>query len=91
MSGDICGYGWGDCKERRTVDVLNYRDRQTYYGAVDLFSQELLIQKTKTADGTQSVNFVKYLQSQRPNSRLILIWDGASYHCSGSIPFWQID
>lgn len=52
--------------ERRTVDVLNYRDRQTYYGAVDLFSQELLIQKTKTTDGTQTVNFVKYLQSQRP-------------------------
>jgi transposase len=23
---------------------------------------------------------VEYLQSQRPNSRLILIWDGASYH-----------
>ena len=80
MSGDICGYGWGDCKERRTVDVLNYRDRQTYYGAVDLVSQELLLMKAKTADGTQTVNFVKYLQSQRPNSRLILIWDGASYH-----------
>ena len=80
MSGDICGYGWGDCKERRTVDVLNYRDRQTYYGAVDLVSQELLLMKAKTTDGTQTVNFVKYLQSQRPNSRLILIWDGASYH-----------
>jgi transposase len=36
--------------------------------------------KAKTADGTQTVNFVKYLQSQRSNSRLILIWDGASYH-----------
>lgn len=58
MSRDICGYGWGDRKERRTVDVLNYRDRQTYYGAVDLVSQELLIQKAKTANGTQTVNFV---------------------------------
>lgn len=80
MSGDICGYGWGDCKERRTVENINYRDRQTYYGAVDLVSQELLIKKAKTANGTETVNFVEYLQSQRPNSRLILIWDGASYH-----------
>ena len=80
MGGDICGYGWGDRKERRTVDVKNYRDRQTYYGAVDLITQELLIQKAKTADGTETVNFVKYLQTQRPNSRLLIIWDGASYH-----------
>ena len=62
MGGDICGYGWGDRKERRTVDVKNYRDRQTYYGAVDLLTEELLIQKAKTADGTRTVNFVKYLQ-----------------------------
>ena len=80
MGGDICGYGWGDRKERRTVDVKNYRDRQTYYGAVDLLTEELLIQKAKTADGTRTVNFVKYLQSQRPDSRLLLIWDGATYH-----------
>jgi putative transposase len=80
MSGDICGYGWGARQERRTVDVKNYRDRQTYYGAVDLFTQELLIKKAKTADGLHTVNFMEYLQSQRPNSRLLIIWDGASYH-----------
>ncbi len=27
-----------------------------------------------------TVEFVKYLQKQRPNQRIALIWDGASYH-----------
>ena len=69
------GYGWGDRKQRRTVDVKNYRDRQTYYGAVDLLTQELLIQTAhrprrgplglrteqaaKTADGMQTVNLAQ--------------------------------
>ncbi len=32
-AGDICGYGWGDRLKRREVEVDNYRDSQTYYGA----------------------------------------------------------
>ncbi|NBD32536.1 MAG: transposase [Cyanobacteria bacterium] len=79
MSGEICGYGWGDRKQRRTVEVGNYRDRQTYYGAIDLYH----LQKAKTADGEQTVDFIKYLQRQRPKSRLLIIWDGASYHRQG--------
>jgi transposase len=102
MSGDICGYGWGDRQTRRTIDVKNYRERQTYYGAVDLLSCELLIQKAQTADSAHTISFVKYLQSQRPNSRLLIIWDGASYHRGQefrsyltqvnqpSQPLWQI-
>ena len=35
----------------------------------------LLLQKIKTANREHTVNFVKYLQSLRPNSRLLIIWD----------------
>lgn len=35
QAGDICGYGWGNRQQRREVNVDNYRDSQTYYGALD--------------------------------------------------------
>ena len=41
------------------------------------------MQKAKTAYGEQTVDFIKYLQRQRPKSRLLIIWDGASYHRQG--------
>jgi hypothetical protein len=35
LGGNICGYAWSDRQKRLDVKVKNYRDSQTYYGAVD--------------------------------------------------------
>jgi len=41
--GDICGYVWGKTTERIEVPVLNERQKQTYYGALNLYSQQFLV------------------------------------------------
>ena len=38
--GDICGYVWGKKQERIEIPITNEKERQTYYGAVNLYTQE---------------------------------------------------
>lgn len=80
--GDICGYIWGNTKERIEVPVINERQRQTYFGALNYYTQEFLIKPCKKGDSSNAIAFVEYLISQYPKSRIALIWDGASYHRS---------
>jgi hypothetical protein len=35
MWGDLSGYVWGKTDQEIAVPVVNERDKQTYYGAVD--------------------------------------------------------
>lgn len=80
--GDICGYGWGNRQERLDVKVKNYRDSQTYYGAIDCVTQKMFLCSYKTANSSSTIEFVKYLQAQNPKAKIVLIWDGASHHRS---------
>jgi transposase len=82
--GDLCGYVWGKTSERIEVPILNERERQTYYGAVNLHTQECLIQAYDKGNSQSTIAFVNYLLNQHPNSRIALLWDGASYHRSGA-------
>ena len=41
--GDICGYGWGNRQQRREVEVDNYRDSQTYFGALDCVNEQVIM------------------------------------------------
>lgn len=83
--GDVCGYVWGKTKQRITVPITNEREKQTYYGAIDLQTHELLVQPYKKGESQFTIAFLKYLQSQYPQSRIALIWDGASYHRSKEV------
>ena len=78
--GDICGYIWGTTKERIEVPVLNERQRQTYFGALNYYTQEFLVKPYKKGDSTNLIAFVEYLVAQYSQSRIVLIWDGASKH-----------
>lgn len=80
--GDLCGYVWGKTNIRIEVPIVNEREKQTYFGALDYFQQEFLVQAYPKANSEHTIDFLKYLQQQRPNQRLALIWDGASYHRS---------
>ena len=53
--------------------------------AIDLKTHELLIQPYKKGESQFTIAFLKYLQAQYPQSRIALIWDGASYHRSGEV------
>jgi len=83
--GDLCGYVWGKTDERIEVPIVNERDRQTYYGAVNFYTQQCLIQATDAGNSEGTIAFLKYLLDQCPESRIALIWDGASYHRSQAV------
>ena len=78
--GDVCGYVWGPRGERIEVPMVNERERQTYYGAINYVTRQFFTQEYKTANSEKTVSFLKYLQSLNPESRHLVIWDGASYH-----------
>ena len=80
--GDICGYGWGDRQERLETEVKNYRDSQTYYGAINCLTGEMTLRSYKSANTLSTIQFVQELQSQNPEAKIVLIWDGASHHRS---------
>lgn len=81
-AGDICGYGWGNRKERREIEMDNYKESQTYYGALNCLSGECIISSKKKAETTTTIDFVKQLLAKNEGKKIVLIWDGASYHRS---------
>ena len=60
--------------------MTNQRERQTYYGAVDLYNKEFLLRAYDKADSSSTVSFLKYLRNKRKGKKLLIIWDMASYH-----------
>ena len=77
---DARGYVWGPRDQRIEIPMTNFRERQTYYGAIEPLSGELIVVPTDAANGYWTTIFVEYLREQYPEKRLILLWDGASYH-----------
>jgi putative transposase len=75
--GDICGYVWGRTSHRIKVPIVNEKQKQTYYGAIDLQTKKMLVQAFEKGESNCTLAFRKYLQSQYPHSRIALIWDGA--------------
>jgi len=58
MGGDIVGEAWGKSKERVEIPINNYKDRQTYYGALNLLEPDLILEKYSTGNGENTVKFV---------------------------------
>jgi transposase len=78
--GDVCGLVWGKRNEPIEVEVSNKRLRQTYYGAVNLKTHQFHLKEYDAGNATNTVDYVKFLQTLYPKSKIWLIWDGASYH-----------
>ncbi len=64
------------------VPVVNERDKQTYYGAVDYLDGKLLLQAYDAGNSDNTVDYLRYLLAQSPDQKLLIFWDGASYHRS---------
>lgn len=60
--------------------MTNFRERQTYYGAINPVNGAVHVIPTDHADGYWTMIFVAYLRQEYGNKRLFLVWDGASYH-----------
>lgn len=77
---DARGYVWGPRAQRIEIPMINFRERQTYYGAIEPLSGDVIVVPTETANGYWTTIFVEYLRQHYSGKRLILLWDGASYH-----------
>lgn len=78
--GDLCGYGWGVTKERLEIPMTNERARATYYGALNYQTKEFLVEEYDSGNAKNTVSFLEKLRGLNAGSRLLIIWDGASYH-----------
>lgn len=84
--GDISGYGWTRRNQRVDVAVKSTKERQTYYGALDYLTKRFMVHEYSAGNEDNTVAFLKYLQSSFDDStRLVIIWDGASYHRSAAV------
>lgn len=62
--GDICGYLWANRQERGEVVVENYRESQSYFGALDCVRQQMTIQGAKTANSQSTIKFIESLRAE---------------------------
>ena len=83
--GDVSGYVWGSTAERIEVPIVNERERQTYFGAVNILTGQCLIQADPKGNGEYTIQYLKYLINQHFDKQIVLIWDGAKYHCSAEV------
>jgi putative transposase len=77
---DARGHGWAPSHQRIDVPMTNFRERQTYYGAIDPVSGTVHVIPAEGANGNWTMIFVEYLRQEYAEKRLLLLWDGASYH-----------
>lgn len=80
--GDVCGYVWGKTNIRIEIPMTNERERQTFYGALNFNTQKFIIKDYEKGNTQNTIAFVQHLQSLNPKSKILIIWDGASYHQS---------
>jgi transposase len=59
MGEDIVGQAWGKSKERVEIPINNSKDRQTYYGALNLLKPDLVLEKHSTGNGENTVKFIE--------------------------------
>lgn len=78
--GGTCGLAWGKRNEAIEVPISNQKLRQTYYGAVNFVTHQFHLKPYTAGNGENTVAYVKWLQEIYPDTRLWLVWDGASYH-----------
>ena len=60
--------------------MSNERQRQTYYGALNLFTQEFHVYEASAGNGVNTVAYLQWCQTLYPDKQLVVLWDGASYH-----------
>lgn len=78
--GDACGYVWGRRNERTELPIENIRDRQTYYGALNLLTGWPVLWKATAGNKENTVEFLTYLRQCFQGRRMLILWDGAPYH-----------
>ena len=83
--GDVLGYVWGKKNKQTAVPIMNQKLRQTYYGSVDIMTGDFYIEKAKKGNGVCTIKYIRYLLQLLGKKRILLFWDGATYHKSEEV------
>ena len=83
--GDACGYVWGPKGQRSVLPIANIRERQTYYGGLNLLSGATVLWEASAGNQDNTVAFLIYLRQCFQGRRLIIVWDGARYHTASRV------
>jgi transposase len=78
--GDVCGLAWGKRNAPIVGPMTNERERQTYYGALNLLTWEFHLYEAPRGNGGHTVAYLPWCQALYPDQQLVFLWDGASYH-----------
>lgn len=79
---DACGYGWAPSSQRIELPVANGHERQTYFGALNPLAKEAFVVPFETGNSDYTCAFLEWIRRRYEGKRLIICWDGASYHRS---------
>jgi hypothetical protein len=78
--GDVWGRAWGKRNTPLVVPLTNGRQRQTYYGALNLLPHEFHLQASVAGKGKPTVASIEWCQTLYPDKKLLILWAGASSH-----------
>lgn len=76
----VCGYVWGKRGAAIEIWMTSERERQSYYGAVNLISREFHLKDLSGGNGENTVAYLRRLMALYRGKKLLLLWDGATYH-----------
>ena len=82
---DTTGYVWGQRNEKTEVSIQNIKQRQTYYGALNLYHHDVTLMPYEKGNEDNTIAFMKHLRTLNPGKQIILLWDGATYHTSSKV------
>jgi len=82
LHGDTCGKTWIKKNTQTFIPMTNFRESQTWYGALNLYTGKFFIEPAEKGNEDCTIDFLKSLIAQNKGCRHIIIWDGASYHKS---------
>ncbi|MBD1928711.1 IS630 family transposase [Trichocoleus sp. FACHB-90] len=85
LGDDVCGYVWGKRDTRIEIPIKNTKKRQTYFGALNYHTKKFIIREYPAGNSENTVKFIKDLRKEYRETRIALIWDGASYHKSDEV------
>jgi transposase len=82
----VCGYVWGKTNKKTPVKIVNEKERQTFYGAFNYHTHEVVINKYDSADSVNTTKYIEHLRLLSGFNNILIIWDGASYHRFAEMP-----
>jgi transposase len=81
------GYGWSERGQRLWIASPSPRlsDKLSFYGLYLYNEGEVRLWPYARANGAHTVDVRRRLRAEWPEGKLIVVWDGASYHRAGAV------